>query len=136
MRADSANHLLTVEAPQLSSIYKCEPRLLTRFLPPTRPRRMSCRLAYGNAYIVGGQPATSVLPGAFLSISAVTSEELVIVPVSWNADTFGTDWVWTTASRRSSASTRYSGIATGITWSDAITNSPVRGGSAWTGSPV
>ena len=41
----------------------------------------------------------------------------------------------TTTSRKSSASTIYSGLATSITWSDAITNSPVRGGSAWTGVP-
>ena len=78
-------------------------------------------LAYGNAYMVGGQPATSVLPGAFLSISAVTSEELVIRPVSWNADTFGTEWYEDYHFQEIFRIDQYSGIATGITWSDAIT---------------
>ena len=126
--------LLTVEAPQLSSIYSATETAYP--VPPTdssTPNELP--LAYGNAYIVGGQPATSVLPGAFLSISAVTSEELVIRPVSWNADTFGTEWYEDYHFQEIFRIDQYSGIATGITWSDAITNSPVRGGSAWTGVP-
>jgi sugar lactone lactonase YvrE len=129
--------LLTVETPQLSSIYS--PTETAYPVPPAdSPTPNELPLAYGNAYIVGGQPATAVLPGAFLSISAVTSEELVIRPVSWNADTFGTEWYDDNHFPEIFRIDQYSGIATGITWSDALTNSPVRdsptgSSGAWTG---
>jgi hypothetical protein len=113
--------LLTVEAPQLSSIYSATETAYP--VPPAdSPTPNELPLAYGNAYIVGGQPATSVLPGAFLSISAVTSEELVIRPTSWNADTFGTEWYEDNHFPEIFRIDQYSGIATGITWSDALTN--------------
>ena len=129
--------LLTVEAPQLSGIYSATETAYP--VPPAdSPTPNELPLAYGNAYIVGGQPATSVLPGAFLSVSAVTSEELVIRPVSWNADSFGTEWYDDNHFPEIFRIDQYSGVATGITWSDALTNSPVRdspsgSSGAWTG---
>jgi len=119
-------NLLTVEAPYLSSIYSANE---TAYPTPSSDQRTpnELPLTYGNAYIVGGQPATAVLPGAFLSVLAVTTEELVIRPTSWVADTFGTQWYYDNHYPEVFRIDQYTATATGIYWGDALTGSPVRG---------
>jgi sugar lactone lactonase YvrE len=120
------NNLLNVEAPYLSSIYSANE---TAYVLPALDQRTpnEIPLTYGNVYIVGGQPATAVLPGAFLSVLAVTTEELVIRPTSWVADTFGTDWYYDNHYPEVFRIDQYTATATGITWGDALTGSPQRG---------
>jgi len=124
--------LLAAETPQLSSVYSANE---TAYPTPSSDLRTpnELPLTYGNAYIVGGQPATAVLPGAFLNISAVTSEELVIRPTSWVADSFGTQWYYDNHYPEVFRIDQYTATATGIFWGDALTGSPVRGTTAVSG---
>jgi sugar lactone lactonase YvrE len=120
-------NLLTAEAPHLVSTYSSTE---TAFPVPAsdKPTPNELPLTYGTAYVTIGNPTLAgTLPGAFLNIQVNANNEYNIRATSLMPDSAGTFYYYDNHFAEVSRIDQFTSDATGLTWIDALTNSPQRG---------